>query len=210
MLIERRCYELQPGATADFWKTQSLRPDQGLKPIFDRVVGFFSTAVNGVEQIISLYIYANYADWQTRTQTAYANPLLHPYLQAVRPLIVRQNSTWMCASDHYPAAGFMARLQRYAQQAPENSHLSEWILSLRPGSLPQAQGWVGPEEATVMGMFSSFTGELNQLVVWLDAGKHADLEQNLPGWLKEYVVSIQKHRLVAGPKGDLSPWLERG
>ncbi len=209
MLIERRCYELQPGATDAFWQAQALRPDGSLRSLLERSHGFYSETSQGVERIVSLYAYEDFQDWQTRTQQAYADPALLSYFQTVRPLIVEQESMWMRAGGCGSGEDFAQGLRRYGQSISREAVVCEWVLSLRPGSVPQA--WASLQQNSmpgVLGMFSSFVGALNRVVIWQEqqAGQQWEAAQFGADWPGDCVRSVARHYLRPSPVRDLSSW----
>ncbi len=209
MLIERRCYQLRPGATNSFWQAQELRAQGSLHALMERSYGFYSETAQGEDRIVSLYGYEDFQDWQARTQQAYADPALLSYFQAVRPLIVEQESMWMRAGEQYPVNDFAQGLRRYGRSTPKGTPLCEWVLALRPGSVPQA--WADLQHDAmpgVLGVFSSFTGTLNRLVIWQEheAAQAWDSASFTADWPGNGVYSIKQHSLKPSPVPDLSPW----
>lgn len=95
MLIEHRTYTLHPGAEAAFWDVQELRGPQGLRPIFERLIGFFASRSGPADQIVSVYRHDGFDDWEARLMGLYVRSELQPYFRAVRPLIARQESRFM-------------------------------------------------------------------------------------------------------------------
>ena len=51
MLFEQRCYTLKPGATTAFWQAQVDRGFELVKPIGDRLIGYFSTLSGSADQV---------------------------------------------------------------------------------------------------------------------------------------------------------------
>ena len=54
-----------------------------------------SAESGATDQIVSLYRYDDFADWETRLMGLYGKPELLPYFKAVRPLIVTQKSSFL-------------------------------------------------------------------------------------------------------------------
>ncbi|MDR3097474.1 MAG: NIPSNAP family protein [Paraburkholderia sp.] len=95
MLIEHRVYTLAPGAEASFWGTQRERGEHGLSPILERLIGTYATRSGEADQIVSLYRYDSFEDWQTRLFGLYRQDALQAYFRSVRALIKHQESQFL-------------------------------------------------------------------------------------------------------------------
>jgi NIPSNAP len=181
MLIEHRAYTLNLGATDLFWNAQRERGEHGLRPILDRLIGAFATRSGTTDQIVSLYRYDSFDDWQTRLFGLYAEPTLQPYLRAVRPLIVRQESRflmpaplpeltprWGNGRDWLPGHGPVFASPRAA------NIVDELTLSFAAGGVPACWEAFRKHALTddpvvttgLFGGFSSIAGALNQVLLY--------------------------------------------
>lgn len=92
MLFEQRCYTLKPGATTAFWQAQVDRGFELVKPIGDRLIGYFSTLSGSADQVTHLYRYDSFDDWKNRLHGLYGVPALEPYFTTARALMTAQHN----------------------------------------------------------------------------------------------------------------------
>jgi hypothetical protein len=180
MLIEHRTYTLQPGAEALFWQARARHGGRGLAPIIGRLLGAFGARSGPTDQVVSLYRYDSFEDWQTRLFGIYAREELKPYFSAVRPLIVRQESRflvpapiaeltphWGNGRDRLPDHGPVF------ESDPGRAIVEQTTLSFSPGGVPacweafRRHGLVADAAAMegVFAGFSSIVGALNEVIV---------------------------------------------
>lgn len=191
MLIEHRVYTLAPGAEASFWNAQRERGEHGLRPILERLIGTYAARSGATDQIVSLYRYDSFEDWQTRLFGLYRKAELQSYFRAVRALIRHQESRflapaplpeltphWGNGRDWLPAHGPVFASSSAA------SLTEELTLTFAAGGVPECWEAMARhalmDDAVVMtGLsagFSTVAGMLNQvLLYWC----HADLEAAL-------------------------------
>lgn len=181
MLIEYRCYTLQPQVkAAQFWLAQHERGDTGLAPILQRAIGCFSHVDGPGEQIVGLYRYDDFADWQARLLGLPANAALQPYFRAVRPLIARQQNKFLVPSplpeltphwgnehDWLPVdgpllgvAGADARVEETRITLPAGGAPAFWQAAAQHGLAADAAFMDG-----LLGAFHTIAGPLNQLLL---------------------------------------------
>jgi len=87
MLVEHRRYVLQPGRQADFL---ALMQGEGIaveRRILGRLLGFYTTEVGTLNQVIHLWGYDSFEDRQRRRQALAACPEWVRFLPKVLPLI---------------------------------------------------------------------------------------------------------------------------
>ncbi len=228
MLIEQRCYTLRLGATQAFWDAQRVRGD-GLAPILQRLIGTWSAESGATDQIVSLYRYDDFADWETRLMGLYGKPELLPYFKAVRPLIVTQKSSFLRPS---PLDGLTPYWGtdtnwRPAGAGPQgrDRHFEELTLTFSAGGVPACWKALGDHALNInarmqeglLGVFSSIAGELNQVLIYRafpDAATAQRHRRELSGdaaWQAFVAVmaplteSSTLRQLAASPVADLSP-----
>ncbi|MFM0503201.1 MULTISPECIES: NIPSNAP family protein [Paraburkholderia] len=186
MLIEHRSYTLRLGAADLFWNAQRERGEHGLQPILERLIGSFSTCTGSLDQIVSLYRYDGFDDWQTRLLGLYGRAGLQAYFDRVRPLIVHQESRflvpaplpeltphWGNGHDWLAAQGplFNASLSNAQQQA---GVVEETTLSFSAGGVPACwnafrQHALVEDPVAMEGLFAGFSsvvGALNQVLLY--------------------------------------------
>lgn len=234
MLIEHRTYSLRLGAVRAFWEAQKARGDSGLTPILERLLATFSTMSGDLDQIVSLYRYDDFSDWETRLMGLYGRPELLPYFQAVRPLIASQESKFMRPS---PIAELTPHWGNGKDWLPKdgglldqawlagNAIFEETTLSFSAGGVPAC--WAALKQngldghalmqASLLGVFNSIAGQLNQVVIYRgfsdakSARTHRQALEGLPEWqaflasMAPLTVKHQIRSLAPSPVGDLSP-----
>lgn len=183
MLIEHRTYTLQLGAAQAFWQAQQQRGGEGLKAIFQRLIGTFSTSSGPSDQLVSIYRYDSFDDWQTRLLGLYGQANLQAYFAAVRPLIARQESRflvpapvpaltphWGNGHDWLPGAGAML-VDAIGARSPV---VEECTWTFSAGGVPAC--WAAFRQCgletdslaleSLLGAFSTVVGVLNQVILY--------------------------------------------
>jgi len=181
MIIEHRAYTLRLGTTETFWDAQRKRGVDGLRPIVERLIGAFAAQSGSTDQIVSLYRYDSFDDWQSRLFGLYGHATLRPYFDAVRGLIVCQESKflvpaplpdlafhWGNGRDWLPEFGpiFSAPRARCV--------VEELTLSLNAGGVAQCWDVFREHElhadpiasSGLFGVFNSIAGRLNQVLLY--------------------------------------------
>lgn len=182
MLFEQRRYTLKPGALGPFWQAQLSRDETLVQPIQARLVGYFSTRAAVGEQVIHLYRYDSFADWQARLHGLYQVAALAPYFRTVRALLLAQENQffglppvdalsplWGEGRDWLPARGPSTLFERPGPAVIEVS-----TSTLLPGSQPAywallaqyASAASATETAGLMARFVSLVGTLHQVQTW--------------------------------------------
>ncbi len=234
MLFERRCYTLRPGGTASFWQAQVDRGLELVRPIQQRLVGYFSTVSGPVDQVIHLYRYDGFDDWQQRLHGLYAVAGLEPYFRTVRALMTSQKNgfmsrapvdaltpLWSDAHDWVPDRSAPPRLPG-AQPA---SLVDEHTCVLLPGTQPHFwQAWreaaALPEVLdadSLIGCFVSLVGQQHVVRTYrfhYDLGARDALAARRtrhPAWqaLQRQIASLvaSEHSMLLrpGPLSHLAP-----
>ncbi|SAK76642.1 NIPSNAP family protein [Caballeronia ptereochthonis] len=181
MLIEHRAYTLRLGTTESFWDAQRERGADGLRPIVERLIGAFAARSGATDQIVSLYRYDSFEDWQVRLLGLYGQADLQSYFRAVRTLIVCQETKflvpaplpdlavhWGNGRDWLPKVGPVFAAPRAL------SVVEELTLSLVAGGVPEC--WKAFREhglhddsivaSGLFGVFSTIAGTLNQVLLY--------------------------------------------
>jgi hypothetical protein len=170
VLIERRCYTLKTGSLSAFWRAQNDRGYESVRPILDRLIGYFSAVSGPADQVVHLYRYDDFDDWQSRLHGLYAVPGLEPYFKTVRALMTSQANAflkpapldalspiWNGSRDWLPAHGpIFGGAQGTQMLVEESTHL------LVPGSLPAY--WAAWADAGVSAMQADAASQLGSFV----------------------------------------------
>jgi hypothetical protein len=92
MIVEMRTYTLQPGAAATYIKNYQ---EEGLaiqRPILGHLVGYYSTEIGPLNQVIHMWGYETFEDRLVRRQKLFADKGWLAYVEKVRALIVSQET----------------------------------------------------------------------------------------------------------------------
>lgn len=144
MLIEHRAYTLRPGNLDRFYALQRERGFELVRPIMERLIGYFTVQGGPIDQVVHLYRFDSYDDWTRRLHGLYGVTALEPYFKNVRPLMLAQENKflapapivaltplWGNGNDWLPGA----KVWLDAAATPEML-IEETTLVMVPGSLP--------------------------------------------------------------------------
>lgn len=181
MLFEQRIYTLKPGTIADFWQAQRDRGFELVRPILERQVGYFSAASGAADQVVHLYRYDDFNDWQQRLHGLYGVSELEPYFKRVRALMLAQENKflvpvpvselcpyWGNGKDWLPDQGALLGRGNGAALVEEQTTV------LLPGTLPfYWQAWrehgfqaLANDPGQLLGCFSCLVGRQHQVVMY--------------------------------------------
>ncbi len=219
MLFEQRTYTLKPGALETFWKAQHDRGFELMRPILERMFGYFSTVSGADQQVVHVYRYDNYEDWTTRLHGLAKVPQLADYFKKVRPMLLMQETKFMALSpvkslnpiwgngkDWLPANGAYPGLPKLSA----NILVEETTIKLNPGTLPayweawEKTGLAAGDDALsgLIACFNTLVGRQHEVVMYryftdFDARQkqRAALSRN-PQWIAfmdNISASVQGH-----------------
>jgi hypothetical protein len=92
MIVEERIYTLHPGKQAEYL---ALYEKEGMaiqKRILGMMVGYYTTEVGPLNQVVHLWGYESFEDRLRRRKELFANPEWLAYVGKVRAFIVTQES----------------------------------------------------------------------------------------------------------------------
>tara|TARA_R110000751_G_scaffold234229_3_gene335515 strand:- start:137256 stop:137612 length:357 start_codon:yes stop_codon:yes gene_type:complete len=104
MIVEERIYTLQIGAAPQYLK---LYEEEGLaiqRPILGRMVGYFSSEIGALHQIVHLWAYKDLAERSERRAILLADPRWKAYAQKTRPLQISQENKILIPAPFSPWA----------------------------------------------------------------------------------------------------------
>ena len=181
MLIEQRAYTLRPGNLDAFLQAQVTRGFDIVKPIMERLIGYFVTHGGPDTQVVHLYNFDSYDDWTRRLHGLYGVKGLEPYFGTVRPLMLAQENKflapapiaeltprWGNGNNWLPAHGpVLGKLGK-----PATNVIEEATLTLNPGALPiywqayREHGLVagGLATANLIACFYTLVGRQHQVI----------------------------------------------
>src|SRR6187402_274170 len=102
MIVDHRTYELQPGRLRDFL---ALYEKEGLpvqKKHLGHLVGYFSTEVGNVNEIVHIWAYEDLADRTRRRAAMAADPAWQAYLQKSREYMKHMNNKILVPTSFSP------------------------------------------------------------------------------------------------------------
>jgi hypothetical protein len=102
MIVDHRTYELQPGRLRDFL---ALYEKEGLpvqKKHLGNLVGFFTTEVGNVNEIVHIWGYEDLADRTKRRAAMAADPAWQAYLQKSREFMKHMNNKILVPTSFSP------------------------------------------------------------------------------------------------------------
>jgi len=108
MIVEERTYTLQVGTVPEYL---SRYEQHGLKiqlPILGHMVGYFSSEIGTLNQVVHLWAYEDLADRARRRAELQANPDWQAYIATVRPFILRQENRILVPAPFSPVGGTRA------------------------------------------------------------------------------------------------------
>jgi hypothetical protein len=95
MLIEMRTYTLKPGSAASYLQ---LYEDKGLtvhRRILGNLLGYFSTEVGAINQVVHLWGYDSFEERQRRRAELSKNAEWQQFLQLALPYFVDQQTQFL-------------------------------------------------------------------------------------------------------------------
>jgi len=104
MIVEQRIYSLQIGAVPEYLK---LYENEGLeiqRPILGRMVGYFSTEIGPLHQIVHMWAYKSMDERTERRARLGADPRWKAYVQKTRPLQISQENRILIPAPFSPWA----------------------------------------------------------------------------------------------------------
>lgn len=104
MIVEERIYNLQIGAVPEYL---GLYEAEGLaiqRPILGRLVGYFSTEVGPLHQIVHMWAYRDPNERQVRRARLVKDPRWKEYVKKIRPLQISQENKLLVPAPFSPWA----------------------------------------------------------------------------------------------------------
>ena len=104
MIIEQRTYSLQIGAVPQYL---TLYEEEGLaiqRPILGRMVGYFSTEIGALHQIVHMWAYKDMNERTERRARLTADPRWKEYVKKTRPLQISQENKILIPAPFSPWA----------------------------------------------------------------------------------------------------------
>ncbi|HVZ02087.1 MAG TPA: NIPSNAP family protein [Dongiaceae bacterium] len=93
MIVEERIYDLRPNGVAEFAAHFEREGIAIQRPILGRLVGYFSTEIGPLNQVVHLWGYEDLADRARRRAILIADPRWQEYVRVnIQPLLVKMQN----------------------------------------------------------------------------------------------------------------------
>lgn len=102
MIIEKRTYQLKPGAMPEFLKSYEA---EGLKlqsETLGRLLGYFVSEVGGLNRVIQLWGYDSFEDRQQRRAALSSNPEWRTFVGKTGAMVVTQENELLTPAPFSP------------------------------------------------------------------------------------------------------------
>jgi hypothetical protein len=102
MIVDHRTYELQPGRLREFL---ALAEEEGLPVLMKHVgnlVGYYTTEVGNVNEIVHMWGYEDHADRTKRRAAMATDPAWQAYLQKSREFMKHMNNKILVPTSFSP------------------------------------------------------------------------------------------------------------
>lgn len=110
MIIEQRTYILKPGKVPEYLR---LYESEGLaiqKTILGRMVGYFTSEIGTLNQIVHMWAYLDFEDRQARRNTLASDPRWQVYVPKLQALQISQRNEILIPTSFSPWSTDEARL----------------------------------------------------------------------------------------------------
>jgi hypothetical protein len=105
MIVEERIYTLETGKVGEYLKHYEAHGIEIQKRILGNMVGYFSTEVGPLNQIIHMWGYDSFEERMTRRAALGADPGWQAYIAKIRPVILRQENKLLIPAPFSPIGG---------------------------------------------------------------------------------------------------------
>ena len=104
MIIEERIYTCYCGKNQQYVK---MYEEEGLaiqRPILGHLIGYFTSELGELNQVVHLWAYENYEDRAARRRILLSNPAWKTYAAKVQPLVLTQQNKILIPAPFSPWA----------------------------------------------------------------------------------------------------------
>jgi hypothetical protein len=92
MIVEMRTYTLHVGQVAGYLRLYEAEGLETQKRILGKLVGYYSTEIGDVNQVVHLWAYDSFEERMKRRAALFADPGWLAYIPKVAPMIAKQES----------------------------------------------------------------------------------------------------------------------
>ncbi|MEX3007467.1 NIPSNAP family protein [Hoeflea sp. TYP-13] len=104
MIVEERIYSLQVGAAPEYLRLYEAEGLAIQRPILGRMVGYFTTEIGPLHQIVHMWAYRDMAERSERRARLGADDGWKAYVKKIRPLVVSQENKILIPAPFSPWA----------------------------------------------------------------------------------------------------------
>ncbi|WP_136659260.1 NIPSNAP family protein [Nitratireductor sp. XY-223] len=104
MIVEERIYSLQVGTAPEYLRLYEAEGLAIQRPILGRMVGYFTTEIGPLHQIVHLWAYRDLAERSERRARLAADEGWKAYVQKIRPFVVSQENKILIPAPFSPWA----------------------------------------------------------------------------------------------------------
>jgi hypothetical protein len=102
MIVEERIYTLHAGQAPEYLRLYEAEGLEIQRAILGRMVGYFSTEVGPLNQIVHLWAYRDLGERTERRARLGADPGWQRYVKRIRPLIAHQENKLLVPAPFSP------------------------------------------------------------------------------------------------------------
>jgi hypothetical protein len=102
MIVDERTYTVKPGAVAEYFKLYEQQALALQTKILGHLVGYFSTEIGTLNQIVHIWAYENFAEREKRRSELRASEKWQSYAATARPLVVQQENRILVPASFSP------------------------------------------------------------------------------------------------------------
>lgn len=93
MIVEQRVYHLLPGGVAEYKRLIETEGIAIQRPILGRLIGYFSTEIGALNQIVHLWAYDSLEERQERRARLLSDPRWVGFSAKLQPLMLRMENS---------------------------------------------------------------------------------------------------------------------
>lgn len=105
MLVEERTYTLHVGKTAAYLKAYEEAGLEVQRAILGNLIGYFTTEIGTLNQIVHLWGYESMDDRQERRRKLQEDPAWQSYVTTIRPFVLHQENRILVPTSFSPIGG---------------------------------------------------------------------------------------------------------
>lgn len=102
MIVEERTYTLQAGKTSSYLAEYAKRGMEPQREHLGDLIGYFTTEIGTLNQVVHLWGYRDLGDRQERRQRLYADARWQEYVPTIRQWVVQQENRILVPASFSP------------------------------------------------------------------------------------------------------------